>query len=74
MPSSDRPFVWLDGSNVTYSNWAPGEPNNLGDEHCVELQTINQMWNDMNCVTNRLAYICQVRKRESSYLGLIQFL
>lgn len=26
--SNPRQFVWADGSNSTYTNWAPGEPNN----------------------------------------------
>ena len=30
-------FSWVDGSEVVYVNWAYYEPNNSGDEDCVEM-------------------------------------
>ena len=29
-------FQWSDGTDVTYTNWQTQEPNNLGNEDCVE--------------------------------------
>ena len=29
-------FQWSDGTGVTYTNWQTQEPNNLGNEDCVE--------------------------------------
>ncbi len=42
-------FVWYDSAPVTYSNWAPGEPNNAGgNENCTQIYP-NGTWNDLNC-------------------------
>ena len=30
-------YTWTDGSDVTYTNWAYYEPNNSGQEDCVEI-------------------------------------
>lgn len=40
-------FVWYDQSPVTYTNWAPGEPNNAGgNENYVQIYP-NGQWNDL---------------------------
>ncbi len=41
-------FVWYDGAPLSYSNWAPGEPNNSGDEDCTQIYP-DGSWNDLNC-------------------------
>eukprot|EP01084_Bolivina_argentea_P041463 76529_1 len=45
-----RPFrTWNDGEDAKITNWADGEPNNLGgNENCAEI-TDTQRWNDANC-------------------------
>ena len=30
-------YSWTDGSEVTFTNWAYYEPNNSGEEDCVEM-------------------------------------
>lgn len=63
---NERGFHWVDQSAVTYTNWAPGEPNGhyYGSwgpgEDCVEMLTHNRagQWNDANCLI-RHAFICQ---------------
>ena len=40
-------FVYLDGSDVSFTNWNSGEPNNYGgDEDAVETRN-DGLWNDM---------------------------
>ena len=35
--SSEMYYEWLDGTEVTFTNWAYYEPNNQGTEDCVEI-------------------------------------
>lgn len=49
---------WLDGApfgGSIYAAWNTGEPNSPGAENCVELITDSGKWNDISCITNRLA-------------------
>jgi hypothetical protein len=39
-------FVWEDCSPPTYTNWAPGEPNNAGNEDATQVLS-SGMWNDI---------------------------
>jgi Ca2+-binding RTX toxin-like protein len=40
-------FKWANGEAVTYTNWAPGEPNNLGNEDYAEFNFGGVgKWND----------------------------
>jgi len=41
-------YRWASGLASTYENWAPGEPNNAGNEDCVELLS-DGTWNDLPC-------------------------
>ncbi|MBP0002722.1 MAG: S8 family serine peptidase [Cyanobacteria bacterium SBC] len=34
---SSGEFIWVNGEPVTYTNWHPSEPNNLGEEDSVHL-------------------------------------
>ena len=49
---------WPDGAVATFTNWAPGEPNNLGEEDCVGLYPDGH-WNDKACDTPWYRYICE---------------
>ncbi|MES2800336.1 MAG: lectin-like protein [Bacteroidota bacterium] len=45
-------FLWYDQSPVTFTNWAPGEPNQSGDEDCVQIYYNGAnpgTWNDLSC-------------------------
>ncbi len=47
--ASEGDFQWTDGSAVTFTNWAPGEPNNANNtEHYAELLGSNGLWNDLS--------------------------
>ena len=53
-------FVYASNeSPVEYTNWGEGQPNNSGDEDCVEIGYIsNDSWNDDKCDTP-LGLICE---------------
>ncbi|MBK9752779.1 MAG: hypothetical protein IPO88_04590 [Nannocystis sp.] len=50
-------FVWLDGLPAGYTNWAPGEPSNTGDEDCTVLYDAGD-WNDEDCAKAG-PYVCE---------------
>ena len=54
---------WLDGSHVTYTNWAPHEPNNHGTEHCAHLFTQYKTWNDNDCY-NKFIPLCNPKNTQ----------
>ena len=48
---SENNFKWVSGEAVTYTNWAPGEPNEFGDEDYGEINPAfspDGHWNDRN--------------------------
>ncbi|XP_069815746.1 C-type lectin domain family 17, member A-like [Dendropsophus ebraccatus] len=56
-PVDNHIWKWLDGTQVTFTNWGVNEPNYHSNiEHCGE--TMSGPWNDLNCV-NKLYYICK---------------
>ncbi len=47
--TAEGSFVWYDGSPISYTNWAPGEPNDAGGvEDCTQIYP-DGSWNDLNC-------------------------
>ena len=57
-------FRWLtSGTELTYTNWADGEPNNSGDiEDCVTLWSSNGKWNDQSCA-KRFSSVCEIKRK-----------
>ena len=53
------------GTELSYTNWHPGEPNNVnGNEHCLAAIGLpgtwhNGKWNDGLC-SAKLKYVCQI--------------
>uniref|UniRef100_A0A8C7DZT9 Macrophage mannose receptor 1 n=1 Tax=Naja naja TaxID=35670 RepID=A0A8C7DZT9_NAJNA len=55
----DKKFSWMDGTPVTYEDWAPGEPNFANDdENCVVMYYYSGVWNDINCGSEK-SFICE---------------
>uniref|UniRef100_A0A8C7Q736 C-type lectin domain-containing protein n=1 Tax=Oncorhynchus mykiss TaxID=8022 RepID=A0A8C7Q736_ONCMY len=56
-------FSWSDNHWVTFTYWAPGEPNNHQgfNEDCVEMFYQTGRWNDVPC-TELNTYICKMPK------------
>ena len=59
-------WLWVDGEEANYTNWAENQPDNAGDgEHCVVIwnglvgeEEIVGEWNDGACATP-LPFICE---------------
>ena len=65
---------FLNGVTLLFTNWSPGEPNNAGNEDCVELEinpaTGTSDWNDLPCSrtvsgTRILRPICKQEQTET---------
>ena len=52
-------FVGVDGSEISWTNWNHGEPNNFGDEDGVEIQRHNGRWNDAQTHESK-QFICSI--------------
>ena len=52
-------WVWSDNSKWSYTNWAPGQPDNKTGEDC--LLTENGMWLDTSCDRNH-TFMCEYQK------------
>jgi hypothetical protein len=60
-PSEGR-WLWADGSQVAFTAWNPGEPNNSGgNENCGEWLFPQARWNDIDCAQSRPS-LCQTRR------------
>ena len=56
---SEGSFVWRDGTAVSFSAWASGEPNaSSTDEDCAEM-TPYGYWNDLSCSATR-SFVCEI--------------
>ncbi|XP_067661422.1 uncharacterized protein [Haliotis asinina] len=61
----EKTFQWTGSElsrNITYTNWYPGQPNNVGGvQHCLlmEYPTADYQWGDVECNTAH-PYICEV--------------
>ena len=56
-------FKWEDGTSPVYTNWYPGEPNDLkkiDGEDCVIINWHGEKWNDAKCTANDYSegYVC----------------
>ncbi|KAI8521387.1 hypothetical protein Bbelb_011410 [Branchiostoma belcheri] len=62
---TNQGYQWSDSTAVGFTNWAPGEPNNVnGLENCVEMyqeSTGVVSWNDVSCYSLR-NYVCKLAK------------
>ena len=53
-------YVWTDGTEYSFKNWSPGEPNNQHNkEDCVHMTNHWQWkWNDNTC-SHQMKFICK---------------
>ena len=58
-------WVWTDCSFFGFTSWASGEPNNVGNEDCIEMWKDwtkslrgEGMWNDVPCSYYKHPFLC----------------
>ncbi len=57
--ATEGTWLWANGESATYTNWHSGEPNNVGNEDCMQLGRFGSYtWNDEPC-TSPFRYICE---------------
>ncbi|MBX7181011.1 MAG: PKD domain-containing protein [Bacteroidia bacterium] len=57
--TNEGSFTWFDQANVGYTNWASGEPNQSGNEDCVQIYA-DGSWNDLDCNSNNSKSVIEV--------------
>ena len=72
-PGSSEPdgdWQWVTGESFTYTNWAPGEPNNQGGEDGLQLKNTAGQWNDVARVNAQSGYVVEYEPSCTLNLGL----
>ena len=71
---ADRPsFKWQDTTELEFTNWATGEPNNADNSEACGQMYANGYWNDAPCTkTNVNAYICKRERPTEVRICLFQ--
>uniref|UniRef100_A0A914CN63 C-type lectin domain-containing protein n=1 Tax=Acrobeloides nanus TaxID=290746 RepID=A0A914CN63_9BILA len=63
--NNDSSWSWIDGSKMSYSNWAPGRPRNINLYDSIQVHVPNGYWYDSSRTAN-LSYICQFPNNNGS--------
>ncbi|XP_070537336.1 C-type mannose receptor 2-like [Ptychodera flava] len=70
--NDDGGFSWTDGKPVSYTKWAPGEPNGLtAGEDCGEMYFTSGEWNDVDCYWD-LGFVCKMEQLDSGVAGPVK--
>ena len=58
--NSEVDWIWPSGVDVTFTNWAPGQPDNPETESCAQLKGNegNGPWSNIECEVHR-PYVCK---------------
>jgi len=67
-PKDKSRWMWVDGSQATYTHWYKGEQNNVAEE-CGQMYTAAHgwKWNDLGCSAS-LNYVCETHGGSKSFI------
>ncbi|XP_057704866.1 ladderlectin-like [Corythoichthys intestinalis] len=51
-------FIWTDGTEFDFDNWANNRPRTTGNQDCAEILSQGR-WNDRNC-NSRIPFVCAI--------------
>ena len=63
MKRSKYPSTYFYLFQFNYDNWSPGQPDNFGNEDCVQLYNTG-LWNDLSCNTQN-GFICKMKRSKA---------
>ncbi|XP_035679957.1 C-type mannose receptor 2-like [Branchiostoma floridae] len=71
-PMGSGGWEWADGaplSTCSYTNWAPGQPGNIGGQQCVMLKAAAGFkWDNAGC-SQKMYFICQTGPGDTDACG-----
>ncbi len=56
--NTEDSFEWVTGAPVTFTKWSSEQPNNSGNQDCVEITNTAGEWNDAPC-DELMPYVCE---------------
>ncbi|XP_030828651.1 macrophage mannose receptor 1 [Strongylocentrotus purpuratus] len=68
--ANEATYAWNDGSEVTYTSWAAGQPQNSGsDEDCVTHNINLDGWLDESCTGTQHYGVCKTPKKNTNVVA-----
>ncbi|XP_054153146.1 macrophage mannose receptor 1-like [Oppia nitens] len=74
---TDQSYQWSDGTDLSFTNWSPGEPNSSNSTACVQIYAESYRWDgkavtfgkwdDLPCDSKRV-FICEKKRKIHSKL------
>lgn len=63
----------IDNSKIEYTKWNSGEPNNSGNEDCLQVYPNSGLWNDLNG-TQSYPFICEMTEEAGGGGGMPSYI